>query len=73
MTTELHRPVIRRTVEEHGHRRRKLIIRLEPGDVLAFREEKCRQWFTAPISRVYQTVVAWNVAARRAQAKGKRV
>jgi len=72
MTTELRKTIIRRTVEEHGHRHRKLIVRLEPGDVIGFRELKCHQWFTAPLSRVYQQVVAWNVQAQRAQAKERR-
>jgi len=72
MPTELRKPVTRRTVDTHGHRRRKLIVRLEPGDIIAFREEKCRAWFTAPLSRVFQQVVAWNVYARKAQAKEKK-
>ena len=66
MTTELRRIVMRRTVDAYGHRRKKIIVRLEAGDVIGFREENSRTWFVAPISRVFQAVVEWNVRAQHA-------
>jgi hypothetical protein len=66
MVTELRRTVERRTAEPVNHRKRRLIVRMEPGDVLSFREEHGRKWFSAPLNRVYQQVVSWNVEAKRA-------
>ena len=66
MVTELRRIVQRRTAEPASHRRRRLVVRLEPGDVLSFREEHGRKWFSAPLTRIYRQVVLWNVEAMRA-------
>ena len=70
MPTELRKPVVRRCAEAHDHRRKRLIVALEPGDVLSFREERSRKRFTAPLSRVFRQVVIWNVEAERSQKKG---
>jgi hypothetical protein len=66
------RATIRRTVEPADYRGRRLVVALEPGDVIAFREERTRTWFRAPIAKVYRTVVGWNVEAARAAKKGRR-
>ena len=72
MTTELRRPVCRRCVEAYDHRRKKLVVRLEPGDVIGFREERSRFWFSAPLARVYRQVVIWNVDALKAEKQKNR-
>ena len=74
--TPLRKRVSRRTVEAHNWQGRRLVVTLYPGDVLEFREERCRKVFSASIKDVFQTVVKWNVATARAERrkrkKGKR-
>ena len=72
MPTELRKPVIRRCAEPYDHRRKRLVVALEPGDVISFREERSRKRFTAPLCRVFRQVVNWNVEAERALKKGAR-
>jgi hypothetical protein len=66
MPTELRRTVCRRTATPYDHRGKRLIVALEPGDVISFREERSRARFSAPINRVYQQVLVWNVESQRA-------
>ena len=70
MPTELRKPVVRRCIEPYDHRRKRLVVALEPGDVISFREERSRKRFTAPLSRVFRQVLIWNVEAERALKKG---
>ena len=70
--TELRKPVKRRTVEQCDTVRRRLVVALLPGDVLAFREEGRRRWYSAPLPKVFVTVARWNVDAERAERKKAR-
>ena len=72
MTTELRNTVTRRCTEPHDHRKKRLVVSLEPGDVIGFRQERSRKKFTAPLTRVYRQVLVWNVEAMRATKKGRR-
>ena len=73
MTTELRSTVTRRCAEPHDHRKKRLVVSLEPGDVIGFREERSRKKFIAPLARVYRQVLVWNVEAlRAAKKKGRR-
>jgi len=73
MTTELRSTVTRRCAEPHDHRKKRLVVSLEPGDVISFREERGRKTFSAPLARVYRQVLVWNVDALRALKRaGKR-
>lgn len=72
MPTELRRTVVRRTAQPHDHRRKRLVVSLEPGDVIAFREERSRKRFSAPIARLFRQVVLWNVDAERAAGRKAR-
>ena len=65
--TELRKPIKRRTVEQCATVRRRLVVAMLPGDVLAFREEGRRHWYSAPIAKVFVTVAQWNVNAERAE------
>lgn len=65
--TSLRKPVVRTTVGECQAVRRRLVIALEPGDVLAIREHGRRRWYRAPISRVFMMVARWNIDAERAE------
>ena len=70
--TDLRKPVKRRTIEQCYTVRRRLIVALLPGDVLAFREEGRRRWYSAPLPRVFITVARWNVEAERAERRNNR-
>lgn len=72
MVTELRRTIIRRTTGSFDHRKRRLIVRLEIGDVISVKEERSHKWFTAPINHVYQQIVHWNVQAEKAMKKLRR-
>ena len=69
MTTELRRTVTRRCAEPHDHRGKRLVVSLEPGDVIGFREERSRKKHVAPLARVYRQVLVWHVEAARAERK----
>jgi len=70
--TPLRNPVRRVTVNDCASVRRRLVVALEPGDVLAFRESGRRRWYRAPIGRVFVEVARWNVDAERAARKAAR-
>lgn len=70
--TELHKAVRRRSVLPYDHHGRRVVVMLEPGDVVAMKYERTRKWFRAPINRVFQQLIVWNVAAERAERKAKR-
>ena len=72
MVTELRKTVCRRCVEPYDHRGKKLIVSMENGDVLSFREERSRKRFSAPLARVFRQVVVWNVDALKAEKRKKR-
>ena len=70
--TELRKPIKRRTVEQCATVRRRLVVAMLPGDVLAVREEGRRRWYSAPIAKVFVTVAQWNVNAERAERRNNR-
>lgn len=63
--TDLRKEVKRRTVGVCHSARRRLIIMLCPGDVLAIREEGRRMWYRAPLGKIYINLVRWNAEAIR--------
>lgn len=69
MPTDLKKPVVRRTIEPHDYHNRRIVVILEPGDVIGFREERCRKVFRAPISKVFRQVVRWNAEAEHSKKK----
>ena len=70
--TDLRKRVKRRTVTPCDMVRRRLIVAMLPGDVLAFREAGRRRWYSAPIARVFVTVAQWNINAERAERRKNR-
>lgn len=70
--TDLRKIVRRVTVDQCASVRRRLVVALEPGDVVAFKEHGRRKWYRAPISRVFVMVARWNVDAERAAKKAAR-
>jgi len=67
--TELRKPLRRRTAGAYDHQGRRVVVTLLPGDVIAFRWERTRRTFTAPINSVMRQVVKWNVDAERTARK----
>jgi hypothetical protein len=67
--TELRKPLRRRTAGAYDHQGRRVVVTLLPGDVIAFRWERTRRTFTAPINSLMRQVVKWNVDAERAARK----
>lgn len=65
--TDLKKSVQRRSVQTIPAIRRQLIIALMPGDVIAFREEGRRKWYTAPLGQVFVQVAKWNAVAEAAE------
>ena len=70
--TSIRKPVTRRTVEPYDHHGRRVVVTLEPGDVLALRWERTRKTFRAPINAVMRAIVLWNVDAERAAKRAAR-
>lgn len=67
--TDLTKKVARRSMSAIPAIRRRVIVALMPGDVIAFREEGRRKWYTAPIGRVFVQVAHWNTEATLAERK----
>ena len=70
--TDLRKRVERRTVDPVASVRRQVVVALLPGDVVAFREAGRRKWYTAPVGKLFTTVVRWNVDAEQAAKKAER-
>ena len=67
--TDLRKLVKRKTITPFGHRGRRLVIMLMPGDVIGIKEERCHRVYGAPASKVFSVLVRWNVEAERAAKK----
>ena len=71
--TDLRKTVRRKCADTTSHRGRRIVVALEPGDVIAIREERTRTWFRAPLGRIYTQVVRWNVDAAKVEANKREV
>ncbi len=69
MPTDLRKTVVRRCSEPHDHRGKRLIVALEPGDVISFREERAHDYFSAPLATVFRQVVRWNIESQSPKRK----
>ena len=68
--TDLKKRVSRRTIGLH--RGRKIMVSLEPGDLLGLRQERCRQTEYVSLAAIYDYAVKERVIAERAaKRKGK--
>jgi hypothetical protein len=65
--TDLKKPIHRRTEREFAHYKKRIVVSLEPGDVLAMRLEGERTTFRAFLADVYRVLAGWH--ADRAVAK----
>lgn len=70
---EITRPLKRRTREPFAHYRRRIVVMLEPGDVLAMRLEGTRTTYSAPIESVFRQLAHWHaLRARREKAERRK-
>ena len=67
--TDLHKTIRRRSREQFAHYRRRIVISLEPGDVIGMRLERTRTTCRAPLASVFRTLADWHA---RAEARAKR-
>jgi hypothetical protein len=67
--TDLKKMISRRSVDQVPAIRRRLVVALMPGDVIAFREEGRRKWYSAPLGKVFIQVAKWNADAEVAEKK----
>lgn len=70
--TDIKKNIRRRTIEPYNHHGRRIVVQIGVGDTISMREERTRKWFTAPIRRVMQQLIVWNVDAERAAKKAAR-
>jgi hypothetical protein len=63
--TELNRVVKRRARAPFAHYRRRIVVILEPGDVLGMRLEGSRVTYKAPLSEVFRVIASWHAAATK--------
>ena len=67
--TDLLKPVRRRSRDQFAHYRKRIVVSLEPGDVLAMRLERTRTTYRATIASVFRTLADWHA---RAETRRKR-
>lgn len=63
--TDLLRTVRRRTRVPFAHYRKRIVVSLEPGDVLAMRLERTRTTYRATLAAVYRQLATWHADAER--------
>ncbi len=59
--------VYRRSVEPFDHHGRRVVVGLEPGDVITFREEGCRKTYSIDIRWAYRQAVKKAVEKEKAE------
>jgi hypothetical protein len=74
MPTPLRKPVTRETVRAYDCARgRRLVVTLEPGDVVTIREKGRRKGFSLSLEGVYYVAVEADVKARKREAKRAKI
>lgn len=63
--TDLNKRVSRRTREPLMHYRRRIIVSLEPGDVIGMRLERTHTTYTAPLASVFRILAQWSADEKR--------
>ena len=67
--TDLHKTIRRRSRDQFAHYRKRIVVSLEPGDVIGMRLERTRTTYRAPLASVFRTLADWHA---RAEARAKR-
>jgi len=58
--TDLKKPISRRTAKTFAHYDRRIVVSLEPGDILAMRLERSTTTFRATLADVYTVLAGWH-------------
>jgi hypothetical protein len=61
--TDLIKPIRRRSRDSFAHYRKRIIISLEPGDVLGMRLERTRTTYRANLAAVFRLLADWHAQA----------
>jgi len=62
----LDKPVRRRTITAYGlSSGRRLVVILEPGDILAMREERRRTVYRGSLAKIFWVLAKWDAADRK--------
>lgn len=70
--TELRKPIHRRTAAPFAHYRRRIVVTLEPGDVLTMRLERTRTRYHASLADVFRQLAQWHATATARQKRAER-
>lgn len=70
--TPLSKPVTRRALRPFMHYGKRLVVTLEPGDLLSLRLERDRSRVSIPLAELYRQLIAREVAAKRAEMQKER-
>jgi hypothetical protein len=75
--TALKKTISRRTERKFAHYDRRIVVSLEPGDILGMRLERepARNTIRAPLADIYRVLAGWQadaaVSRRRLERNGK--
>jgi hypothetical protein len=69
---DLHKVVRRRSVTPFGHYRRRIVVSLEPGDVVAMRLERTRTVYRASFAQVFRQLAEWYAQAEKLRKRAER-
>jgi hypothetical protein len=67
--TDLHKTIRRRSRQQFAHYHKRIVISLEPGDIIGMRLERTRTTYRAPLASVFRTLADWHA---RAEARAKK-
>jgi hypothetical protein len=70
--TELQKSVRRRTRSPFAHYRKRIVVSLEPGDILAMRLERTRTTYRAELGAVFRQLAEWHASAERRRKREER-
>lgn len=62
----------RRTRFPFAHYRRRIVVELQPGDIITMRLEGTRTHYTAAIADLYRLLARWHASAAAAEKRRKR-
>jgi len=70
--TELNKPIRRRARTPFSYYRKRIVVSLEPGDLIGMRLERTRKTFRAAIGDVFRQIIQWHANADPRQRKEER-
>lgn len=70
--TDLNKPIRRRARTPFSYYRKRIVVSLEPGDLIAMRLERTRTTFRAAIGDVFRQIIQWHAAAECRRKKEER-